>query len=111
MTLKINLCSNPDCHGPYQEYGYAEAIVMIELGDRSFEYRVFSLCQSCKKSLNRIMVANIIYDVIQYETAEKHSLTNVTRHELESWDKKYSDYKIIEWANNRIELDDKLAIA
>ena len=110
MSLMLNHCSNPECHRPYTAANYREAIALLELGNNTLEYRVFSLCESCLQNLTTETATAIIYEVIQFETLEKGESITTSKNELANWKSKYASYKVIKWGHNRIDLDEKLAI-
>lgn len=110
MTLMLNHCSNPECHDRYTPGSYQEAVALLLLGDGTAEYRTFSLCVLCKAKLDETMVVNVLKDVIEYETKEKHELVSISRAELTLWHSRYDKWTLTGWGKSRIELDDKLKI-
>lgn len=89
---------------------YAEAIALVALGNGSIEYRTFSICNDCKAKLNEKMVVMVLKDVIEYEREEKRTLTSTSRKDLQAFDDRYGKWQVMGWANNRMDLDDKLTI-
>lgn len=84
-----------------------EAIALLELGNGTYETRVFSICAKCMTTLNDMVVFNILQDIIDYETQEKKVMTSTSRSDLTAWHEKYDNWKMRGWAHNRIELEDK----